>query len=76
MDEMNEKYQKYYSQILTGTLNDTLIKNISFQANIKLANLKLSPAKRKKLTEVNDQKEEDPVSQINNKEQTKDGGTF
>ena len=38
--------------------------------------LKLSPAKRKKLAEVNEQKEEDPVLQINNKEQTKDGGTF
>ena len=38
--------------------------------------LKLSPTKRKKLAEVNEQKEEDPVLQINNKEQTKDGGTF
>ena len=38
MDDMNEKYQKHYSQLLTGTLTDTLMKNISFQANIKLAN--------------------------------------
>ena len=38
MDDMNEKYQKHYSQLLTGTLTDSLLKNISFQANIKLAN--------------------------------------
>lgn len=35
---MNEKYQQYYNQLLTGTLTETLLKGVSFQANIKLAN--------------------------------------
>lgn len=38
MDDMNEKYQKHYGQLLSGTLTETFLKNISFQANIKLAN--------------------------------------
>jgi chromosome segregation ATPase len=33
-DNMNEQYQ----QVLTGTLTDTIMKSISLQANIKLAN--------------------------------------
>ena len=37
-DDMTTKYQQHYNQILTGTLNDTFMKNITFQANIKLAN--------------------------------------
>lgn len=35
---MNEKYQKYHREILSGTLNDMLMKSVSYQANIKLAN--------------------------------------
>lgn len=35
---MTEKYQKHYNEIVTGTLTDTILKNVSFQANIKLAN--------------------------------------
>jgi chromosome segregation ATPase len=35
---MNEKYQQYYNQIISGTLTDTLLKSISLQANVKLAN--------------------------------------
>lgn len=35
---MNEQYQQHYNQVLTGTLTDTIMKSISFQANIKLAN--------------------------------------
>ena len=38
MDDMNEKYQKHYSQLLTSTLTENILKGISFQANIKLAN--------------------------------------
>ena len=37
-DDMNEKYQQYYNQLLTGTLTETMLKGITFQANIKLAN--------------------------------------
>ena len=35
---MNEKYQNHYNKVLTGTLTDTLMKSISYQANIQLAN--------------------------------------
>lgn len=38
MDNMNEKYQQYYSQIVSTTLTDVLVKGIQYQANIKLAN--------------------------------------
>lgn len=37
-DNMNEKYQQHYNKILTGTLTDTIMKSISYQANIQLAN--------------------------------------
>ena len=35
---MNEQYQKHYNDVLTGTLTDTMMRSISLQANIKLAN--------------------------------------
>lgn len=35
---MNEQYQKHYNEVLTGTLTDTMMRSISYQANIKLAN--------------------------------------
>ena len=35
---MNEKYQNHYNKVLTGTLTDTIMKSISYQANIQLAN--------------------------------------
>jgi len=37
-DNMAEKYQQYYNKLLNGTLTDTIIKSISYQANIQLAN--------------------------------------
>jgi chromosome segregation ATPase len=37
-DEMNEKYQQHYNQIMVGTLTDSILKSVSYQANIKLAN--------------------------------------
>lgn len=37
-DNMTEKYQQYYNKLLNGTLTDTIIKSISYQANIQLAN--------------------------------------
>jgi len=37
-ENMNEKYQQHYNQIISGTLTDTIMKSISYQANIKLAN--------------------------------------
>ena len=37
-NEMTVKYQQHYNKILTGTLTDTMMKSISYQANIQLAN--------------------------------------
>ena len=37
-DDMKEKYQQHYNQILNGTLSETIMKSISLQANVKLAN--------------------------------------
>ena len=37
-EDMSAKYQQHYTQILNGTLTDTILKSISLQANIKLAN--------------------------------------
>ena len=37
-DDMKTKYQQHYNQILTGTLTENIMKSISYQANIKLAN--------------------------------------
>lgn len=37
-DEMNEKYQQHYNQIMVGTLTDSILKSVSYQANVKLAN--------------------------------------
>ena len=37
-ENMNEKYQQYYNKLLTGTLTETLLKSISLQANVQLAN--------------------------------------
>ena len=37
-DDMTTKYQQHYNQILTGTLTENIMKSISYQANIKLAN--------------------------------------
>jgi flagellar biosynthesis chaperone FliJ len=37
-DNMNEKYQQYYNDIINGTLTESILKGITYQANIKLAN--------------------------------------
>lgn len=37
-ENMNEKYQLIYNKILNGTLTDTILKSVSYQANIQLAN--------------------------------------
>ena len=36
--DMTKKYQEHYNQILSNTLSESIIKSISYQANIKLAN--------------------------------------
>lgn len=36
--DMTKKYQEHYNQLLSGTISDVIIKSISYQANIKLAN--------------------------------------
>ena len=56
-DDMTEKYQKHYSQLLTGTLTDTLMKSLSFQANIKLANEIISEQENK-ITDLQGQLED------------------
>ena len=50
-DNMNEKYQQHYNKILAGTLTDTLLKSISYQANIQLAN-EIIAEQEKSITEV------------------------
>lgn len=52
-DEINEKYQQHYNQVLVGTLNDTFLKSISFQANIRLAN-EIIKEQETKLNELHD----------------------
>lgn len=52
-DEINEKYQQHYNQVLVGTLNDTFLKSISFQANIRLAN-EIIKEQETKLKELHD----------------------
>lgn len=37
-DNMAEKYQQYYNKLLNGTFGDLVVKSISYQANIQLAN--------------------------------------
>jgi DNA repair exonuclease SbcCD ATPase subunit len=37
-NEMNVKYQQHYTKILNATLTDTILKSVSYQANIQLAN--------------------------------------
>jgi hypothetical protein len=36
--DMTVKYQQHYNQFLSGTLSDLMMKNLTYQANIKLAN--------------------------------------
>lgn len=56
-DNMNEKYQQYHSKILTGTLTDTIMKSISYQANIQLAN-DIIAEQEKTITELQKSSEE------------------
>jgi len=37
-DNMTEKYQAHYNKLLNGTFGDLIVKSISYQANIQLAN--------------------------------------
>lgn len=37
-ENMTEKYQQHYNKLVNGTLTDLLVKSISYQANIQLAN--------------------------------------
>jgi len=55
-DDMTTKYQQHYNQILTGTLTDTIMKSISYQANIKLAN-EIIAEQEKTIADLNTQKE-------------------
>ena len=55
-DDMTTKYQQHYNQIMTGTLTDTIMKSISYQANIKLAN-EIIAEQEKTIVDLNTQKE-------------------
>ena len=37
-ENMTEKYQTHYNKLLNGTFGDLVVKSISYQANIQLAN--------------------------------------
>lgn len=37
-NDMTQKYQVHYNKILNSTLTDTILKSVSYQANIQLAN--------------------------------------
>lgn len=79
IENNNQQIQKvvfFEKELLLGREENTSLLDEIAKLKSEVEYLKLSPAKRKKLAEVNEQKEEDPVLQINNKEQTKDGGTF
>ena len=55
-DDMTTKYQNHYNQVLTGTLNDAIMKSISYQANIKLAN-EIIAEQEKTITDLKSQVE-------------------
>ena len=48
---MTTKYQQHYNKVLTGTLTDTIMKSISYQANIQLAN-EIIAEQEKTITEL------------------------
>lgn len=50
-EEMTTKYQQHYNQILSGTLTESIMKSISYQANIKLAN-EIIAEQEKTITEL------------------------
>lgn len=50
-EEMTTKYQQHYNQILSGTLTESIMKSISYQANIKLAN-EIITEQEKTITEL------------------------
>ena len=68
-DEMTTKYQQHYNKILTGTLTDTIMKSISYQANIKLAN-EIIAEQEKTIVELNG-KVETIVSELENVKNSK-----
>lgn len=68
-NNMAEKYQQYYNQIIAGTLNDTVLKSISYQANIKLAN-EIIAEQEKTIQELNvrlDSSEKEKIDSENSK---------
>lgn len=67
-DEMNDKYQQHYNQLIVGTLTDTYLKSISYQANIRLAN-EIIKDQEKKLIEL--QESLDNLKTEANSEKTK-----
>ena len=56
-DDMTVKYQQHYNQILSGTLTDTILKSVSYQANIKLAN-EIITEQENKITDLQGQLED------------------
>ena len=70
-DDMTTKYQQHYNQVLTGTLTDTIMKSVSYQANIKLAN-EIIAEQEKSITDLKSQIEtiqQDSKTQVNQAKQ-------
>ena len=71
MSDMNQKYQQYYNEYVSSTFSELLTKNVSFQANIKLAN-EIIEEQDKKLLELKELLEKERAakasSDIENKE--------
>jgi len=68
-ENMTEKYQTHYNKLLNGTFGDLVVKSISYQANIQLANDIISEqeATLKELSEELDELKSSKSSSENSK---------
>jgi chromosome segregation ATPase len=68
-ENMTEKYQTHYNKLLNGTFGDLVVKSISYQANIQLANdiIAEQEATIKKLSEELDELKSSKSSSENSK---------
>lgn len=69
-EDMTQKYQQHYNQVLSGTLTDIMMKSITYQANIKLANEIIAEQDKslidlkKELEDIKNQKNDSENSKI------------
>jgi uncharacterized coiled-coil protein SlyX len=52
-NDMTVKYQQHYNKVLNNTLTDTILKSVSYQANIQLAN-EIIAEQEKTIADLND----------------------